>query len=216
MGFAWGPGPAVCFPPMPSVERQPGRFFLAPDRSHRDEGTGWAGWWRFHWRDGPWRRRTTLALAAPTAGPLVRALRAGAHPDMRLCLGSYPHDTLLGWAVLNQRHRFARVLLAAGANPNLPSGPHRRTPLHQAAVLDDERMCRLLVARGARWDGFGLVRARPGDPGRWTSALHEARGTGWFAWARQSARLQEARDREGRLESALETSPPARSSRPRL
>jgi len=59
----------------------------------------------------------------------------------------------LALAVINRETEAARLCLEAGADPNrfMPIHKHS-TPLHQAAINDDVKMLRLLVAHGARRD----------------------------------------------------------------
>ena len=56
--------------------------------------------------------------------------------------------TALHSAVSRLQSDVARILLEAGANPNLPQ-QRGYTPLHSAAHLDDLELAKLLLAHGA-------------------------------------------------------------------
>jgi ankyrin repeat protein len=86
---------------------------------------------------------------------VLRALRAGLSPDARNEWG----ETLLLQAIIDDRPSTVRLLIARGANVNLPSAREGNTPLMRAVSGDgmwaigekpQPEMTRLLLSKGAR------------------------------------------------------------------
>lgn len=83
------------------------------------------------------------------------ALRGGAPPTGLLWQGRRPAGYPLPLAIQTGRYAMARLLLDAGADPNIPPEP---APLRSAITRGNPEIVRLLLARGAdreRRDGAG-------------------------------------------------------------
>ncbi len=124
--------------------------------------------WDLGQRDGEGRSALHLAAYAPDDPTVLLALiEAGAEVDARDAVGRTPLHYAVG-----EDDAKARLLLAAGADPNANSGVW--TPLHQAAAEGASSCCRLLVGAGADVDVRtatgrtpAMVAAMTSPPFRW-------------------------------------------------
>ncbi len=88
---------------------------------------------------------------------LLEAARAAAPDHFAINEVNEVHQTLLHIACVHGQHNTAKVLLAAGADPNLRDAD-ARTPLHEACSAGWSALCETLLAAGADptlADGYG-------------------------------------------------------------
>jgi hypothetical protein len=70
-------------------------------------------------------------------------LKTGADPDFKI-----GDQSMLKWAIKNDRERITRLLIEYGADVNKPDSK-QNTPLIYAAELNNRRLCKILIDRGA-------------------------------------------------------------------
>jgi ankyrin repeat protein len=103
------------------------------------------------------RGTTPLMIAAADAEQVRRLLAEGADPRARAASGV---DALTIAAASRGTAASLRLLLDAGADPNLPEGVHsKNTPLLLASMTGDVDNVKLLLARGARPSSAALAEA---------------------------------------------------------
>lgn len=177
-------------------------------RSAHNEGRGVIGVWNYYVRDAWCRRGVLCAMADHQNERLAKWLRWGANPNLRFILGQYPHDTLLSFAINTSDEVMLRLVLAAGADPNLPAGKRRESPLCQALRLGKDELALILLASGASWRSAGLS-----ANSEWVTAAF------WIETSQMDEQFQEhlRQERSDRLGKVWRTSSPLpTTARPRL
>ena len=108
----------------------------------------------------PWHDGYSPLQFAARAGNLdliAALLAAGADTEYRDQNG----ERALLWAVNAGQIEAARMLLEAGAPVESAADPHGVSPLMEAARRGDTALCRLLIAEGARVNGFDAFGTTP-------------------------------------------------------
>ena len=180
-----------------TVQHMDGGHFQTRVRAPEEEGRGWRAVLAYYLRDG-WVRHPMLdALHANAGHPdldqVRRVLARGASPNMRLILGTYPHATVLGWAVDMGDKPLIELLATHHVDLELPYGNRAETPLCAALRQSKADVAELLVKLGASWEGFGRVAEKSNQ---WVSA-------GW--WAQENGLWHEPWGRPFFLKKRLET-----------
>lgn len=203
------------------VQHADGHVLRCKPRAPAREGRGWRAWAWYGlgagWVEHPLERAFTAHAGSPDGERIQALLAAGANPNRRLVRGRAPFPTALGAAVAEGRPDLVRALLAAGADPELPTGPRRETPLGLAlrstpggspqlgeAPPPWVQCCEALLDAGASLEGFGQ-----GPNGAWVTAA-------WWAEANRIASQPWFRSRAlaERLDAVLPEAQPR--ARPRL
>lgn len=116
-----------------TVQHMDGEHFQTQVRTPQEEGRGWRAVLAYYLHDG-WVRHPMLDALHANAGhsdlaQVQRLLERGANPNLRLILGTYPHATMLGWAVDMGDKPLIELLAKHHVDLELPYGNRAETPL---------------------------------------------------------------------------------------